>query len=144
MKKISLILGIVAASCAGFVTESDAQLLNLLSTPYNLPLDTAVNTTVTTLTSVACTKDNLTTSIVVNVLKISGTAAGTVVLQGSNDNTNFRTLPTAVAASFTVTDIAAAQGITWVLTGNPYRYYRVQYTPTGTMSASFSAQLWSH
>lgn len=141
MKKFKVfITGALLVATVAFSYNVQAQYADMLSAS-GATTETAVATAVYVRASV--TKVNTTTSIVVNVAKVSGTVAGTVVLQGSNNGADFRTLPTAVAASFTATDVAA-QGITWVLTGNPYRYYQVLYTPTGTMNATFTAQLWSH
>lgn len=142
MKKVRLIItGVLLTAIVAFSSTTQAQYADMLSAS-GATTETAVNTTAVYLRTIS-TKANTTTSIVVNVTKVSGTVAGTVVLQGSNNGTDFRTLPTAVAASFTATDVAA-QGITWVLTGNPYRYYQVLYTPAGTMNATYTAQLWSH
>ena len=78
--------------------------------------------------------------------KISGTAAGTITLQGSNDGTNFVTLnvgyiqdlaqqqPYTVdaAGTLTVTDISTSTKV-FTVTGSPYAYYRLSHTGTGTM-----------
>ena len=77
------------------------------------------------------------------VTKQSGTAAGTVTLQGSNDGINFVTVSTQYlrstlpyssgqAATLSVSDVTTSTGI-FVLIGNPYNYYRLSYTGSGTM-----------
>lgn len=76
------------------------------------------------------------------ITKISGTVGGTATLQGSNDGTNFNTVSAAYAdaVSYVPTDQATNTKI-FVITGSPYRYYRISYTGTGTMSASHKAYL---
>jgi len=71
------------------------------------------------------------------VTKISGTVAGTVTLQGSVDGTNFVTVSSSYAdvTSYSPTDVATSSKL-FVVTGSPYRYYRLSYTGAGTMSAS--------
>ena len=71
------------------------------------------------------------------VTKISGTVAGTVTLQGSIDGTNYVTVNSSYAdvTSYSPTDVATSSKL-FVVTGSPYRYYRLSYTGTGTMSAS--------
>lgn len=71
------------------------------------------------------------------VTKISGTVAGTVTLQGSLDGTNYNTVDSNYC---TVTSYSPTNQTTntklFVVTGSPYRYYRLSYTGAGTMSAS--------
>jgi hypothetical protein len=76
------------------------------------------------------------------VTRLSGTAAGTVTLQGSIDGTNYSTVSTsyANAASYAVTN-AATNTYIFEVTGSPYRYYRLSYTGTGTMSCSHRGYL---
>lgn len=71
------------------------------------------------------------------VTKISGTVAGTVTLQGSIDGTNYVTVNSSYAdiTSYSPTDVATSSRI-FVVTGSPYRYYRLSYTGAGTMAAS--------
>lgn len=75
-------------------------------------------------------------SLVAKVTKTSGTLGGTATLQGSLDGTNYVTIPTATvvggASTYTVTD-TATQYINFVVTGSPYKYYRLSWTGTGTM-----------
>lgn len=69
------------------------------------------------------------------VTKISGTAAGTVTLQGSNDGTNYTTVVSSFASATTlsVTDVTTSHKI-FTITGSPYKHYRLSYTGSGTMS----------
>ena len=71
------------------------------------------------------------------VTKISGTVAGTVTLQGSVDGTNYVTVNSSYAdvTSYSPTNVATSSKL-FVVTGSPYRYYRLSYTGAGTMSAS--------
>jgi len=71
------------------------------------------------------------------VTKISGTVAGTVTLQGSIDGTNYVTVNSSYAdvTSYSPANVATSSKL-FVVTGSPYRYYRLSYTGAGTMSAS--------
>ncbi len=84
------------------------------------------------------------TTIQVNVTKISGIVGGAISLQGSLDGTNWKALNTAETqtALATVTATDATNVYHWRLNGSPFLYYRVSWTGTGTMAASFSAQLY--
>jgi len=129
----------------GIASISQGQVFNLLNplSPYATS-DTVTNTGTAYLTSALVSPAPAVTSTIwVAVTKISGTVGGTITLQGSLDGTNFKAayaLNTATAlAAFTATD--ASNTYHWVISGSPYRYYRVSWTGTGTMSASFTSQL---
>jgi hypothetical protein len=66
------------------------------------------------------------------VLKISGTVAGSAVLQGRLITGGWVTVPG--TSSFTLTDVAA-QYPTWVVSSSPFNDYRILYTNT---TGSFS------
>lgn len=67
--------------------------------------------------------------------KLSGTAGGTVTVQGSLDGTNFVTVKAAYITSSTLTVLnQTTTSKIFVITGSPYKYYRLSYTGTGTMS----------
>ena len=77
------------------------------------------------------------------VTKQSGTAAGTVTLQGSLDGVNYSTVNTTYirsinpyssgqGATLSVTDVTTNSAL-FVINGNPYNYYRLSYTGSGTM-----------
>lgn len=72
----------------------------------------------------------------------SGTVAGTVTLQGSLDAVSWTTVTgtsTGVqTGAFTATNVAT-QATTWTLVGNPFPYYRVTWTGSGTMAATQTA-----
>lgn len=81
------------------------------------------------------------------VTKISGTVAGTSLLQGSTDGTNWNTITGATAycagcigASATVTNTAGTKHYQWVVPANsvPYKYWQVQTITSGTMTASYN------
>lgn len=76
------------------------------------------------------------------VTKISGTVAGTVTLQGSNDGTNYVTVSSsyADATSLSCTNQATNKKL-FTITGSPYKYYRLSYTGSGTMSATIKGYL---
>ncbi len=77
-------------------------------------------------------------SIQLTMTKISGTVGGSVVLQGSNDGTNYVTIPS--SGSLTATNVTS-QGYLWYYSNSPYLYYRVLATGTGTMAAIISAKI---
>ena len=88
----------------------------------------------------AVTKAHTSGIIGVTVTKVSGTPAGTAVLQGS---------PTGVAASYrtistdtlTVTNVAT-QYYQWKEVPTAYPYYRVLFTGSGTMRAIAAVKMY--
>lgn len=76
------------------------------------------------------------------VTKLSGTAGGTVTLQVSNDGTNYVTIASGYvsAATMSVSNVTTNTAILTV-TSSPYRYYRLSYTGSGTMSCTLSGYL---
>lgn len=138
-----LIVGLVALLTVSFSTvEVNAQVD--LKSPYSLTSDTVTNTATAFLSTVRLEPASATTTTVwVAVTKISGTVGGTITLQGSLDGTNWKALyainSATALATFTATD--ASNTYHWILTGSPMTYYRVSYTGTGTMSASFTAKI---
>lgn len=150
MKKvITFIIGVAITLLGLFLTathgHSQPGVRPMLSS-YNLSSDTTVNTG----TSYLQLKNSgvaQTVTVQFNATKISGTVAGTVTLMGSLDGTNFKALTqqevSTAIPTFTATDVATQSNI-WVIKNNPYQYYRVSWTGTGTMSAKFSALLMTH
>ena len=116
---------------------------NFLST-YNSTSDTVTNTATN---YVATTVTNAYTTITIQpiVTKISGTAAGTVTVQGSLDNVNFVSIPTAyllgASNTLTVTNVTTSTALFVITKGAPYKYYRLSYTGSGTMSCSLKGLL---
>lgn len=94
-----------------------------------------------------------TVSIQAIVTRLSGTAGGTVTLQGSNDNSNFKTVSTAYLKGVFTTPyttggaatLSVANAVTntkiFTLIGSPYKYYRLSYTGTGTMSCTLKGSV---
>ncbi len=83
---------------------------------YVAALDTLIDAdTATHVMAISGSKKAI--SIQVNVLKISGTVAGTLNLYGSVDGTNYITAP--IASAITVTNASANYAFT--LTNNNYR-----------------------
>lgn len=120
-----------------------------LKSIYSLTSDTVTNTATIYLTSTRVSSTNSLsqqTTVQVNVTKISGTVGGTISLLGSLDGTNFKALNTieTQTALATITATDASNVYHWRLTGSPFLYYRVSWTGTGTMSASFTAKLVKH
>lgn len=141
MKKfIILIFGLVS-----FLSiETKAQVGDFKSI-YNITSDTVVNTATVYLTSPAIVSAAATsTTIWIAVTKISGTVGGTVTLLGSLDGTNYKAINTVdtQTAEATITATDASNTYHYRLAGSPFPYYRVSWTGTGTMSASFRAQIY--
>lgn len=121
---------------------ANAQVYNMTSI-YSQNSDTVVNTASEVLTKqINGVYSEVTVQVVVT--KISGTVAGTVVLQGSIDGTNYVTLNHLAqpAANDTVTNTnVASQSWIWAIGTSKYIYYRVLATGSGTMSATISAKI---
>ena len=137
MKKLVmfLVLGLFASSTFGQVS---------LTSSFNLASDTTVNAGTSYLTSPRNLGAKQTTAIQVTVTKISGTVAGTISLLGTVDETNYKAILLAGVSTalntYTATDVAS-QTFIFVVPNNPYLRYRVSWTGTGTMSASFTAKM---
>lgn len=119
-------------------------LLSLLTFGLNAQVVTAMVKSATTMTNSTAVTATLNTqyctenlSIQAVVTKSTGTVAGTVTLQGSVDGTNYVTVSSSYAdvTSYNPTDVATSSKL-FVVTGSPYRYYRLSYAGAGTMSAS--------
>ena len=74
-------------------------------------------------------------SIQAVVTKISGTVAGTAVLQGSLDGSTYYTF---AADTLTLSDVSS-QTLIWNVAENYYINYKVLFTGSGTMSAKAEA-----
>lgn len=141
MKKyiILLFVGLVAFSANAQVYS----LKNSLS-PYAV-IDTVTNSGIGTMTTLDAITPApaVTTTIWVSVTKISGTVGGIITLQGSVDGTNWKAVntPNTQTALATITATDATNTYHWIVSGSPFPYYRVSWTGTGTMSASFGAKL---
>jgi hypothetical protein len=141
MKTIKILL---FAFLAVATIETKAQVGNFLSI-YSITSDTVVNTATIYLQSPAMTPAAATsTTIWIAVTKISGTVGGTITLQGSLDGTNFKAINTVdtQTALATITATDASNTYHYRLAASPFPYYRVSWTGTGTMSASFRAYVY--
>ena len=130
MKKLIAIILI----CAGLGVQANAQSATTLTFSNGLALDTVDNTE-THYASATVQSPAAGVALVVKVLKISGTVGGVISWQGSNDGTVYATIETDTASDASANYSYAVSG------GAPYKYYRVSWTGTGTMSASISGTL---
>lgn len=138
------LIAIIVALAAFAAIETQAQVGNFLS-PYSFTSDTVTNTATVYLTSPTLIAAPATsTTIWIAVTKISGTVGGTITLQGSLDGTNYKALNTVdtQTALATITATDATNTYHYRLAGAPFPFYRVSWTGTGTMSASFRAYIY--
>ena len=144
MKNIILIaLTVVALIATPFIETKAQGVSRSFLSPYNLTSDTVTNGGTAYLTIKGTQLNTSYTTVQVVVTKISGTVGGTISLQGSVDGTSYKALNTAETqtALATITATDASNVYHWRLNGNPFNYYRVSWTGTGTMAASFTSQL---
>ncbi len=139
MKKILLLAG-MALLFAAFQPAA-AQVATLTGTS-GLAVDTITNADATSFKTGK--QVNNQTDVVVKFTKISGTVAGTVVWEVSNDNTNF-----AVIATDSLTDASKNFAHTFVRGAETqgsakFKYLRVTVTTTGTSSASVAVTSHDH
>lgn len=107
-----------------------------LSTPTHAATDTVTNTTVKYQYAIA-QGSNIHITFQSLYTKVSGTAAGTIALQGSIDGVNWSgTLGTA----FTLTDVSS-QVATFTVVPSQYQYYRIVVTPSGTQSSRINTKV---
>lgn len=131
--------GTMAATISGKLLTSGAKAKHAVSnmkSSYDLTSDTCTNAGTT---YVGLTVNNYyeTVTIQAVVTKISGTVAGTVTVQGSNDGTNFVTVDSDYITSSTLSPTNQTTNTKiFIITGSPYKYYRLSYTGSGTMSAT--------
>ncbi len=139
------IVGLFIVALLAFAGVAQAQLVTMYQPlGSQVASDTVTNTGTVYLTGAVNGYKNV-TSIVVVATKISGTVGGTISILGSIDGTNYYALNTrdtqTALATKTASDASAVYG--WRITGNDFRYYRVSWTGTGTMSASFTAKIFA-
>lgn len=122
--------------CAGTLETQAQSPEAILSAGNSLALDTVVNTaaetTVARRVSPWRTGGQVTFHVVVT--KISGTVGGTMKLQGSMVGGNTATNWIDIGSATTPSDASASYGFN---TSVRWYYYRIIWTGTGTMSASF-------
>jgi len=143
-----LLLSLIAIAPMNAQTSVLTDLRNSLGTA-SVPIlsDTVTNTGTGTLSSIRVNGPGDNVTIVVTCTEISGTTAGTITIQGSLDGTNYKAIPTNETQTSITTATAldvASQVFTWRLASSPYLYYRVSWTGSGTMAASFAAKLMKH
>lgn len=114
--------------------------------PYALT-DTVTNGGTAVVTTPRVPGGGSSVTITATCVKISGTVAGTITLMGSLDGTNFKAL--AVTESQTALATATATNVateffSWHLRSNPYLYYRISWTGTGTMAATIAGKILKH
>lgn len=146
MKKLLILIAIA------LTVSAQAQVIRLVN-PILTPVtgayiysDTVTNSATNFLTNkVQVVGRGIGVTVETTVTKISGTVAGTMTLQVSNDGTNFKAIPTEETqtgvATATALDVAS-QTFTWRINKVPYRWYRISWTGTGTMAASFKADVY--
>ena len=100
--------------------------VNAQQRTFSKSADTAIDAATVNLTAPS-TGYSHTTTIVLSVEKVSGTVAGTAIIQGSHDGSNFATI-----SADTLTLANASQTKAWSLGEAGYNYYRIKYTTTGT------------
>lgn len=142
MKKI-LIAILFAFALVVVPVVSKAQVYDMLATTGNAT-DTVNNTSTETLTKqINGSYDNVT--VQVTITKISGTVAGTAILQASLDGVAYKTLcygPAVVDSIPARTNVnVTTNSWTWPVGESKYIYYRVSITGSGTMSATVSAKI---
>jgi len=125
MKKLLFIA--LAVLCIG---TAKAQVSKAMVNPNGLALDTASQAAAEG-PKVIVTGNAKTFSIVLVTTKISGTIAGTVSWQGSNDGVNFATIGSATNL------VDASTNYTYKEVDKGYAYYRALITQTGTSSLSY-------
>lgn len=139
---LSIVLLLTLMIVAGSI-ESQAQSKTLLSS-YGLSSDTVTNTATSYLELRAPQINAASVTLSVVCTEISGTTGGTITAMGSLDGTNYvalqvEELSTAIPTK-TALDVAS-QNFLFRIKGNPCTHYRISWTGTGTMSASFTGQL---
>lgn len=140
MKKFLLIAGLIALAFVPATINAQMSTPKLLTTTaFGNALDTVDNTEAHVTTASEGKISTWRTGITAqcNVLKISGTVAGSLALQGSMDGTNFVTIGTATTPS----DASGNYGFNSIVR---YYYYRISWTGAGTMSASMKCYIYTY
>lgn len=132
MKKLYSIIAMLFVVASSYAANA----VYTLKSSFLATSDTITNTA-TGYVEVNITKSYETVSIQAVCTKISGTVAGNVLLQASNDGTNF----VSVGLDTLATTDVATQSHTFIVHGSPYKYYRLSWTGSGTMSATLKGYL---
>lgn len=125
MKKLLLICLMFAG-----IVSANAQLSKPMVNPNGFALDTASQAAAEG-PKITVTGNAKTISIVLVTLKISGTIAGTIAWQGSNDGVNFASIGSAT------TLVDASTNYTYKEVDKGYAYYKALITQTSTSSLSY-------
>lgn len=135
MKKLFLSLSILIVATVGYSqTLFQVGTAKSVLATNGLARDSVQNTNSETWPIKVSGDASATVSFVVNITKISGTLGGTMVVQASNDGTNWADIGTA----YTVTDGNQAKSFQFDL--SHYTFYQVKWTGTGTMLGSAIVQ----
>lgn len=121
---------LVIAFLFSFIGMASAQ----WSTPVRVPIATTDSMEVGQLTVtkyITLTAGYSTVSIQPVVTKFSGTVAGTVVLYGTVDGTNY----VSTGDTLTLANVTTAQTAIWNVTPNKYYKYKIVGVGSGTMNA---------
>lgn len=131
---LSIAAALFAVPAIGKAQLGVAKLMT--TTAYGNALDTVDNTEQHVTTPALGTTVYWNTGLQAFVItkKISGTVAGTLVLQGSPDGSEWVTIGSGASVS------DASANYTFSTTVR-YQYYRISWTGTGTMSASIKSYL---
>ena len=138
MKKIFIFL---ALGLMFLAPEAKSQTLaNLANVDYpTLVIDTVTNTGTGAL-FIALSQPYSNVTIQPKVTKISGTMTSNsnVKLYGSIDGTNYYAI---TGDTMQITNTSSPIVTAWVKTSQGYKYYKVQWTGAGTMSAKLEAKI---
>lgn len=146
MKKLLAVIGLLTlfAFVAPTVFKSNEAKAQLVTTLTPIAADDTLtnadtahvyictsSTASKTFSSTASVADNISVSVTAKLVRVSGTAAGTVTLKGSNDGSNWET----VGSAYTITN-SATQVKTFELRGSSgrlnFKYYDVEIISSGT------------
>lgn len=149
--KNKLILVVVALLIAAstFAQQSisyDVKFYNTYKTQYVISRDTITNAGTVLVKTNRIAGDFQSVSFQVLCTKVSGTLAGTLVLQGSNDGVNFANIPTeGTQTGLTTATVADATATyIWWLKASPFLYYQVKWSGGTTMVGYIDARLLAH
>lgn len=140
MKKLfSLILVSVLFTVTTPAKAQSSVVTSMLSN-YGNALDTVTNTATNYVYVHLTTTGWTNVSVQPVITKLSGTGAGTYYLQASLDGTNYRSI---IGDSVTATNITTNTFI-WKEATTAYKYYRVGYTGSGTMSSTLKGYFFTN
>lgn len=146
MKKLKLFL-VMAACIAALmpITKVSAQLNTgpLYNATYGNFLDTVTDTG-NKIMYRQISGDKATISITVDIVKKTGTPAGTMVPVVSNNGTTWYDISQATKDTFTVTNVATTGWRYSLNTVRGFSYYGVKWTGSGTMTGTIAGTLVAH